>query len=723
MATIKDIAKAAGVSHGTVSNVLNKRGGVSYEKIRLVERTAIAMGYSIDEKASLLRRGTTRTIAVLLPNITERQYADLYTGILHYVEKESYTIRLFLTGDLPFLERNAIRDAAALKICGMLSVSCLDMHQKEYEDILSREIPLLFLERPPSDTSLNVFHFDMTEVTKLVAAQLDNPEKTCILSGEPHFSDQRTFCETLKKCADIPKDAFFSNVRGDQSTVVYAILRHEPLPSCIVCGSEALADKLVQAWQPCKAELPRLIALASLRPIMNHRYHTLSLNFRMLGHEAAEALIRKNKGEKPELSRVFPVSGCSSPFAAPVSVFKKPIRLLAHRTPSVAVLEQLLPRFTNQTGIPVEIHACSMTEVFERVLHPEADEWDVVRLDPSSLSYLAPRLFMPLEEIDGAIDRQYSRFLPELSDDFSMVSGKRYALPFDISVQMLFYQASLLENTGQIRAFYEETGKQLCVPQTYEELDLLCRFFSRTHRTDSPVRYGSSLAPTNNPTSIASDYLPRLLAASNGKLTYKENGRLNITTPTALQALRDYIGYAAFSCPHKLQSWSEIAENFVNEQTATAVLYIHHASNFVLAQSSNVGAEIGFAAIPGGHPLLGGGSLGLCKNTQQPEEAYRFISWATGDQIASELVILGGISACSSVYEQREILDTYPWLEALQSHICKGIRKPIFSSGAVDYNQRDFEYVLGTNVMKAVVGMETPENALRNTQRVLDAVT
>ena len=67
MPTIKDIARAAGVSHGTVSNVLNKRGGVSYEKIRLVEQTARAMGYAIDEKASLLRRGTTRILAVILP--------------------------------------------------------------------------------------------------------------------------------------------------------------------------------------------------------------------------------------------------------------------------------------------------------------------------------------------------------------------------------------------------------------------------------------------------------------------------------------------------------------------------------------------------------------------------------------------------------------------------------------------------------------------------------
>ena len=36
MPTIKDIAREAGVSHGTVSNVINGRGNVSVEKIQLV---------------------------------------------------------------------------------------------------------------------------------------------------------------------------------------------------------------------------------------------------------------------------------------------------------------------------------------------------------------------------------------------------------------------------------------------------------------------------------------------------------------------------------------------------------------------------------------------------------------------------------------------------------------------------------------------------------------
>jgi len=51
MATIKDIAKLAGVSQGTVSNVLNGKGIVSSKKILLVEEAARTMGYTINHTA------------------------------------------------------------------------------------------------------------------------------------------------------------------------------------------------------------------------------------------------------------------------------------------------------------------------------------------------------------------------------------------------------------------------------------------------------------------------------------------------------------------------------------------------------------------------------------------------------------------------------------------------------------------------------------------------
>ena len=73
MPTIKDIAKRAGVSHGTVSNVLNRRGNVSAEKIKLVEQAAKELGYQINSQASQLRSGTSRHICVIVPRIRSEE--------------------------------------------------------------------------------------------------------------------------------------------------------------------------------------------------------------------------------------------------------------------------------------------------------------------------------------------------------------------------------------------------------------------------------------------------------------------------------------------------------------------------------------------------------------------------------------------------------------------------------------------------------------------------
>ena len=180
--------------------------------------------------------------------------------------------------------------------------------------------------------------------------------------------------------------------------------------------------------------------------------------------------------------------------------------------------------------------------------------------------------------------------------------------------------------------------------------------------------------------------------------------------------------YASYASTQPAHSWSEIAENFVNGQTATAIVFVNHASSFVRTQSANVGVEIGYGSIPGRHPLLGGGCLCIGKSAKQPEEAYTFLQWATGEEIAPELVMLGGLSACKCVYEQREILDIYPWLSELHNNIQIGIRQPILSPVAIDYSQRDFEHTLGTHILNALAGRETPEEALHNTQKKLDAI-
>ena len=93
MPTIKDIAREAGVSHGTVSNVINGRGNVSVEKIRLVWQAAEKLGYKVNAKAQSLRLGKDRAIAVMLPGIEYTHWAAMDTApILDFPEPHSATM-------------------------------------------------------------------------------------------------------------------------------------------------------------------------------------------------------------------------------------------------------------------------------------------------------------------------------------------------------------------------------------------------------------------------------------------------------------------------------------------------------------------------------------------------------------------------------------------------------------------------------------------------------
>ena len=75
-ATIKDVARAAGVAPGTVSNVLNNTAPVSREARGRVLAAAAALGYRRNLVAASMRRNATHTIGLILPNINNPLYSD-----------------------------------------------------------------------------------------------------------------------------------------------------------------------------------------------------------------------------------------------------------------------------------------------------------------------------------------------------------------------------------------------------------------------------------------------------------------------------------------------------------------------------------------------------------------------------------------------------------------------------------------------------------------------
>ena len=81
MATIKDVAKRAGVGVGTVSRVISRSGPVSADAVRRVERAIEELRFRPSHAARVLQRGQSHTIGAFVP----LAQGAFYTPILHSI--------------------------------------------------------------------------------------------------------------------------------------------------------------------------------------------------------------------------------------------------------------------------------------------------------------------------------------------------------------------------------------------------------------------------------------------------------------------------------------------------------------------------------------------------------------------------------------------------------------------------------------------------------------
>ena len=77
---VKDVAAAAGVSVGTVSNVLNQPERVSARTIERVQRVIQELGFVRNDAARQLRAGRSRSIGLVVPDIGNPFFAEVVRG-------------------------------------------------------------------------------------------------------------------------------------------------------------------------------------------------------------------------------------------------------------------------------------------------------------------------------------------------------------------------------------------------------------------------------------------------------------------------------------------------------------------------------------------------------------------------------------------------------------------------------------------------------------------
>ena len=97
--SLRDIAKKAGVSVGTASNVLNRPGIVSPETAKRVQQVIEEMGYNPNGYVKQMSAGHSRTLGLVVPNVSNPFFAEVARGVEDAAAKKNYAVFICNTGE------------------------------------------------------------------------------------------------------------------------------------------------------------------------------------------------------------------------------------------------------------------------------------------------------------------------------------------------------------------------------------------------------------------------------------------------------------------------------------------------------------------------------------------------------------------------------------------------------------------------------------------------
>lgn len=123
MTTIRDVAARAGVAVTTVSRVLNESGPVSARARLRVEEAVRSLGYLPNDVARGLVTGVTRTIALILPDITNPFFPTMARGAEDAARERGYTVVLGNSDNDPAREAEYIRLFRQRRVDGLAIAS------------------------------------------------------------------------------------------------------------------------------------------------------------------------------------------------------------------------------------------------------------------------------------------------------------------------------------------------------------------------------------------------------------------------------------------------------------------------------------------------------------------------------------------------------------------------------------------------------------------------
>ena len=148
--SIKDVAASAGVSVGTVSNVLNRPDAVRATTRAKVEAAIARLGFVPNASARQLAAGRSRTLAYLVLDAPNPFFTDVTRGIEEVAKTENLSL-FICNSDLDAQrEDQYLEQLTELRVRGVL-ITAIDYANPRLARLRDQGVPVVLVDRAPED--------------------------------------------------------------------------------------------------------------------------------------------------------------------------------------------------------------------------------------------------------------------------------------------------------------------------------------------------------------------------------------------------------------------------------------------------------------------------------------------------------------------------------------------------------------------------------------------
>jgi LacI family transcriptional regulator len=207
-ATLRDVAKAAGVGTTTVSRVINGGFRVAPEMLTRIETVIRELNYQPDQAARSIKLGNGRTctIGLIVPSITDPFFAQLAGVAQSIARRNDYVLILLTSQDNPEQGLQDLRIFHRHRVDGLLVVPPRIQSKALIADLLQLSVPAVAVDRPLIDPSFSSVLCDNYDAAARATKHLIEHGRNRILclSGDPGLHTMR---ERSKGYSDAMKAA------------------------------------------------------------------------------------------------------------------------------------------------------------------------------------------------------------------------------------------------------------------------------------------------------------------------------------------------------------------------------------------------------------------------------------------------------------------------------------------------------------------------------------